>query len=114
MKADRLASEQKCPLEKTREKHPAPVNKTISEDFHFVVMLAGAHPTYFSWGLEICVFRCWLVCPMLSAQGGVREQIFSQSNPPFPVLYFTEVAAHTQMHVHLLFPEKLSPWGCSL
>lgn len=110
LKADRLDSEwEKCPLKETREKHPAPVNKTISEDFHFVVILAGALPTGFCWGLEICVFRCWLLCLMLSARGAVRGQIFSSSNPPFPLLDFTEVAAHTQMHFHLLFPEKSPP-----
>ena len=88
------------------------MNKHFSEDFHFVI-LAGAIPSWFRWVLGIWVFRCWLACLKLSAQGTGRGQMFSHSDPPFPVLYCSEVAAHTQMHTHSLFPEKLASQSCS-
>lgn len=91
---------------------PLTNEQTHSEDFHFV-MLAGAVPSWFRQGLGIWAFRCYLACLMPSTQGTGTGQMFSCSSAPFPVLDCTEVAAHTQMHVHLLFPEKLAPWSCS-
>lgn len=44
----------------------------ISKDFCFV-RLAGATPSWFGWALGIGVFRGWLACLMLSAQGTGRD-----------------------------------------